>query len=80
MSTKKDLGQASNGLYFRNLGWKQTPSGCTQQKFYLGRDESKAKLANMRLEQTLAADRPTMGERHRAATCQREGPARAKGR
>ncbi len=51
MSTKKDLGQASNGLYFRNLGWKQTPSGCTQQKFYLGRDESKAKLANMRLEQ-----------------------------
>jgi hypothetical protein len=51
MGTKKDLGRASNGLYFRNLGWKQTEKGYAQQKFYLGRDESKAKLANLRLEQ-----------------------------
>ena len=51
MGRKKDLGRASNGLYFRNLGWKQTPNGYAQQKFYLGRDESKAKLANLRLEQ-----------------------------
>jgi len=48
---RKDLGRASNGLYFRNLGWKKTDSGYAQQKFYLGRDESKAKLANLRLEQ-----------------------------
>ena len=51
MGRKKDLGRASNGLYFRNLGWKQTEKGYAQQKFYLGRDESKAKLANLRLEQ-----------------------------
>ena len=51
MGRKKDLGRASNGLYFRNLGWKQTLNGYAQQKFYLGRDEPKAKLANLRLEQ-----------------------------
>lgn len=51
MGRKKELGKASNGLYFRNLGWKQTSTGYVQQKFYLGRDESKAKLANLRLEQ-----------------------------
>jgi hypothetical protein len=51
MATKKELGRDSKGRYFRNLGWKKTETGYTQQKFYLGHDESKAKLANLRLEQ-----------------------------
>ncbi len=51
MATKKELGRDSKGRYFRNLGWKKTEKGYAQQKFYLGRDESKAKLANLRLEQ-----------------------------
>ncbi|MEI8371653.1 MAG: hypothetical protein WCJ35_02345 [Planctomycetota bacterium] len=51
MATKKELGRDSKGRYFRNLGWKKTPKGYAQQKFYLGRDDSKAKLANLRLEQ-----------------------------
>ena len=51
MATKKEIGRDSKGRYFRNLGWKKTEKGYAQQKFYLGRDESKAKLANLRLEQ-----------------------------
>ena len=51
MTRKKSLCRASNGLYVRNIGWKQTPSGYTQHKFYLGRDEQKAMLASLRLEQ-----------------------------
>jgi hypothetical protein len=51
MAKKKDLCRNSNGLFVRNLGWKQTPSGYSQHKFYLGRDESKAKVASVRLEQ-----------------------------
>jgi hypothetical protein len=51
MAKKKSLCRASNGLYVRNLGWKQTPSGYSQHKFYLGRDEAKATLASLRLEQ-----------------------------
>lgn len=51
MAKKKELGRASNGLFFRNLGWKRTEAGYAQQKFYLGRDESKATVANLRLEE-----------------------------
>lgn len=51
MANKKSLCRASNGLFVRNIGWKQTPSGYSQHKFYLGRDEQKAMLASLRLEQ-----------------------------
>jgi hypothetical protein len=52
MAAKKELCRASNGVFVRNLGWKMTASGgYTQHKFYLGRDESKARLAGLRLEQ-----------------------------
>ncbi len=51
MAKKMELGRASNGLFFRNLGWKRTEAGYAQQKFYLGRDESKATVANLRLEE-----------------------------
>jgi hypothetical protein len=52
MATKKELCRASNGLFVRNLGWKRTQSGgYVQHKFYLGRDEAKARLASLRLEQ-----------------------------
>lgn len=52
MGMRKELCRATNGLFVRNLGWKVTPTGAyTQHKFYLGREESKAKLASLRLEQ-----------------------------
>jgi hypothetical protein len=52
MASKKDLCRSFNGLFVRNLGWKVTPAGTyVQHKFYLGRDESKARLASLRLEQ-----------------------------
>jgi hypothetical protein len=51
MARKKTLCRASNGLFVRNLGWKRMPSGYAQHKFYLGREESKATLASLRLEQ-----------------------------
>jgi hypothetical protein len=51
MASKKILCRAANGLFVRNLGWQQTPAGCAQRKFYLGRDEVKARLASLRLEQ-----------------------------
>jgi integrase len=52
MVKKKEPCRAANGLFVRNLGWKLTPTGgYAQHKFYLGRDESKAKLASLRLEQ-----------------------------
>jgi hypothetical protein len=51
MARKKTLCRASNGLYVRNIGWKQTAGGYAQHKFYLGRDEEKATLASLRLEQ-----------------------------
>jgi len=51
MARKKSLCRASNGLYVRNIGWKQTSGGYAQHKFYLGRDEQKAMLAGLRLEQ-----------------------------
>src|SRR5438105_3585540 len=41
-----------SGQYRRDLGWKVTSSGSrTQQRFYLGRDEDDASLAEKRLEQ-----------------------------
>lgn len=52
MGLKNELCRASSGLFVRNLGWKVTPKGSyMQHKFYLGREEAKAKLANLRLEQ-----------------------------
>ena len=51
MAKKKALCRASRGLYVRNLGWKRTPDGYAQHKFYLGRDEAKATFASLRLEQ-----------------------------
>jgi hypothetical protein len=35
MARKKDLCRASNGLFVRNLGWKQSLTGYSQHKFYL---------------------------------------------
>ncbi len=55
MAKKNGLGQDSRGRYFRNLGYKQTPKGYSQHKFYLGREEGKAKVAAIRLEQLWAA-------------------------
>ena len=52
MSVRKELCRASNGVFVRNLGWKVTAAGgYTQHKFYLGREESAAKLVSLRLEQ-----------------------------
>jgi hypothetical protein len=51
MSRKKKVCKASSGLFVRNIGWKRTPRGYVQHKFYLGRDEAKAELAGRRLEQ-----------------------------
>jgi integrase len=51
MAKKKTLCRAASGGFVRNLGWKRTPVGFDQHKFHLGRDESKATLANLRLEQ-----------------------------
>jgi hypothetical protein len=48
---KKSLCRASNGLFIRNLGYNRGAEGYVQPKFYLGRDESRALLANLRLEQ-----------------------------
>lgn len=51
MATKPDLCQDAKGRFVRNLGWKQTPKGYGQQKFYLGRDRTKAQIASLKLEQ-----------------------------
>lgn len=52
MATKKELCRAANGVFVRNIGWKvKSMGGYAQHKFYLGRDESKATLASLRLEQ-----------------------------
>jgi integrase len=50
MARKKDLCQDAKGRFVRNLGWKRTATGYSQQKFYLGTDEHQAKLASLRLE------------------------------
>jgi hypothetical protein len=51
MAKKKTLCRVASGTFVRNLGWKRTATGYTQHKFHLGRDEAKATLANLRLEQ-----------------------------
>ncbi|CAN5586058.1 hypothetical protein BH11PLA2_BH11PLA2_46020 [soil metagenome] len=51
MAQKSNLTRNASGLFLRNLGWKRTRSGYTQHKFYLGRDESIAMLASLRLEE-----------------------------
>jgi hypothetical protein len=51
MAKQKALCRAANGLFVRNLGWKRTPTGYAQHKFYLGREEVKATLASLRLQQ-----------------------------
>ena len=50
MARKRELCRAANGQFVRNLGWKPTPKGFTQVKFYLGRDENAAVIAAKRLE------------------------------
>ena len=51
MAKKKELCRSSNGTFVRNLGWKLSSEGkYLQHKFYLGRDDSAAKLASLRLE------------------------------
>jgi hypothetical protein len=47
----KTVTRTAGGLFVRNLGWKRTATGYTQHKFHLGRDEAKARLASLRLEQ-----------------------------
>lgn len=51
MASKKTLCRVASGAFVRNIGWKRTASGYAQHKFHLGRDEAKATLANLRLEQ-----------------------------
>lgn len=51
MAKSKSLCRAANGIFVRNIGWKQTASGFAQHKFYLGRDEHQARVASLRLEQ-----------------------------
>ena len=51
MAKKKSVCRTSSGSFVRNLGWKRSSSGYAQHKFHLGRDEGKAALANLRLEQ-----------------------------
>lgn len=49
---KNSLCRDKRGLFVRNLGWKLTASGgYSQEKFYLGRDEARAKIASLKLEQ-----------------------------
>ncbi len=50
MAKQKELRRDAKGRFFRNLGWKQTPNGYGQHKFYLGHDEAKAKIATLKLE------------------------------
>jgi len=52
---KERLKKAANGLYFRNLGYRKTQKGYSQPKFYLGRDQRQAGIANLMLEQLWAA-------------------------
>jgi hypothetical protein len=47
----KTVTHTAGGLFVRNLGWKKTATGYAQHKFHLGRDEAKARLAGLRLEQ-----------------------------
>ena len=54
VARKKTLSRTASGAFVRNLGWQLTETGYTQRKFHLGRDEAKATLANVRLEQLWA--------------------------
>lgn len=51
MAKKKELCRDKKGLFVRNLGWRKTPSGYSQKKFYLGRQEPQARIASLKLEQ-----------------------------
>jgi len=52
MARKTELCRDKRGLFVRNLGWRRaTNGGYAQEKFYLGRDEAKAKIASLKLEQ-----------------------------
>ncbi|MGO8749484.1 MAG: hypothetical protein ACLQNE_26290 [Thermoguttaceae bacterium] len=51
MATKRiELKRNKKGLYSRSVGWKRSGDEIITHTFYLGRDESAAKLANLRLE------------------------------
>jgi hypothetical protein len=47
----RELCRTTNGTFVRNLGWKYADQKYAQHKFHLGRDESKAMIANLHLEQ-----------------------------
>lgn len=51
MAKKKALCRDKRGLFVRNLGYKWTGEKYVNQKFYLGRDETFAKIASLKLEQ-----------------------------
>ncbi|MFL5329833.1 MAG: hypothetical protein ACJ8C4_13060 [Gemmataceae bacterium] len=50
MARIRDLCKAANGQYVRNIGWKETATGYTQPKFYLGDDAAQARIIAARLE------------------------------
>jgi hypothetical protein len=51
VARKEELGRDTEGRYRRYIGWKEgNGDRAIQHLFRLGRDETKAKLANMRLE------------------------------
>ncbi len=54
MAKKKALCRTASGAFVRNLGWKRSAGRYATHKFHLGRDEAKATLANLRLEQLCA--------------------------
>ena len=62
------------GQYRRDLGWKRTGSGNrSQQRFYLGRDEDAAALAEKRLEQFWTALERYFGQERDGEECLWEG-------
>jgi len=50
VAKKKALCRAASDAFVRNLGWKRPALGYAQHKFHLGKDETKAVLANLRFE------------------------------
>ena len=66
MATKR-IGLRPNrkGLYSRSIGWKPAGDEIVTHTFYLGRDESAAKLANLRLEKLWEQVQATWAETRR---------------
>jgi hypothetical protein len=51
MARKQTLGQDAEGRFRRSIGWRVSGDKTVQHLFRLGKDETQAKLANIRLEQ-----------------------------